>query len=403
MSDEAIGSVRRAPHAAPGVAGGGGGGGGPRTARDVAVDIAAIVVAVVLGAVNAWPRYGGMPHAVAAADAGVGLLASAALWGRRRWPVGLALATVTLSAVSPAAGGAAFVATLSVSVHRPLPVAVWVGGLGIATELVIAAVFPDPRVPYAATVTMGALLTIGTVGWGRAIRARRGLLLSLEERARRAEEDRRARVAEARRMERVRLAREMHDVLAHRMSLLSVYAGALEFRPGAPEEEIARAAGIIRSGVHQMLVDLREVIGLLREDDVVDPDESARPALARLAGLVDEARTAGTRVHLDLRVTEPDVVPALVAGTAYRIVQEGLTNARKHAPGMPVTVTVDGAAGRGLAVQVRQPLAMGDAGIPGSGVGLTGLAERATLAGGVLEHGPRDGEFVLCAQLPWEG
>lgn len=118
-----------------------------------------------------------------------------------------------------------------------------------------------------------------------------------------------------------------------------------------------------------------------------------------------KAWTKSTRPWRNVRRqrVHQDVVPALVAGTAYRIVQEGLTNARKHAPGMPVTVTVDGAAGRGLAVRVRQPLAVGDAGIPGSGVGLTGLAERATLAGGVLEHGPKDGEFVLCAHLPWEG
>ncbi|GAB3973888.1 histidine kinase [Actinoallomurus acanthiterrae] len=373
---------------------------GARTARDIAADVSGILVAVLIGALSGWPRYQGVTQPAVIADVAVGAPACLALWWRRRWPVGLALAMTLLSAVSPAAGGAAFVATLSVAVHRPLPVVLWIGSLGIATELVNAALFPNSGVPYAASVTIGALLTIATVGWGRAVRARRGLLVSLSERTRRAEEDRQARIAEARRMERVRLAREMHDVLAHRMSLLSVHAGALEFRPDAPRAEIARAAGVIRSGVHQMLEDLREVIGLLREEP--GEETAPRPPLTMLPDLAEEARRAGTDVTLDMTVAEAEAVPTVVARTAYRIVQEGLTNARKHAPGMPVTVTIRGAPARGLDIEVRQPLAGRDAEIPGAGVGLAGLAERATLAGGTLDHGLEDDMFALRARLPWE-
>jgi signal transduction histidine kinase len=248
------------------------------------------------------------------------------------------------------------------------------------------------------------------VGWGRLERARRQLLVSLSERARLAESERAARAADVRRSERARLAREMHDVLAHRMSLLSVHAGALEFSPGAPQAEIARAAGVIRSGVHQMLVDLREVIGVLREDH--DPGEgepvTALRGIADLHALVAEARSAGGAVTLDM----PDAaafatVSPLVASTAYRVIQEGLTNARKHAPGRPVTVTVDGAPGAGLHVELRQPLPTHEpvdaaTRIPGSGTGLAGLAERALLAGGTLDHGPVDEDYLLRARLPWE-
>ncbi|MEU9840743.1 histidine kinase [Actinomadura sp. NPDC048032] len=363
-----------------------------------------IAVAVVIGALNLWPSYARGADTLANADLAAGLACCAALVMRSRRPVGLALAVTAVSAVSLAAGGAAFVATLTVAVRRSWPVAVGIGALGVLTGMIAVALRPPPGLPYAVSVAIVALLTAATVGWGQAIRARRQLLASLAERAHRAESDRHLREVEARRLERVRIAREMHDVLAHRMSLLSVHAGALEFRPDASPEEISRAAGVIRSGVHQMLVDLREVIGLLREDPV-DGADAPPPSLAGVAGLVEESRRAGAQVTLDMDVGDGEAVPTLAGRTAYRVVQEGLTNARKHAPGMPVTVTVRGEAGHGLEVQVHQPLPGPDRGrpaIPGTGTGLTGLSERATLAGGRLEHGPVADAHLLRAWLPWE-
>lgn len=370
------------------------------------VDAVAIAVAVVIGALNLWPRYARGADTLANADLAAGLACCSALVMRRRRPVGLALVVTAVSAVSLAAVGAAFVATLSVSVRRSWSVAAGIGALGVLTGMIAVALHPPPDLPYAASVAIIALLTAATVGWGQAIRARRQLLASLAERARRAESDRHLREAEARRLERVRIAREMHDVLAHRMSLLSVHAGALEFRPDAPPEEISRAAGVIRSGVHQMLVDLREVIGLLREDPV-DGVDAPPPSLAGVAGLVEESRRAGAQVSSAMDVGNVEAVPTLAGRTAYRVVQEGLTNARKHAPGMPVTITVRGEAGHGLEVQVHQPLPgpgsdRGRPAIPGTGTGLTGLSERATLAGGRLEHGPVAGAHLLRAWLPWE-
>jgi len=292
-----------------------------------------------------------------------------------------------------------------------------VGILGVATGVVNTALYHNNYASYSFSLVIGTLITAAAVGWGGAVRARRQLLVSLAERARQAEAEQRERALEARRLERTRLAREMHDVLAHRMSLLSVHAGALEFRPSASEEEIARAAGVIRSGVHQMLVDLREVIGILREE----PSEETAPPQASLTAidhLAEEARSTGVELSVDTDVPDLGAVPALVGRTAYRIIQEGLTNARKHAPGVPVVVTITGAPATGLSVEVRQRLLDRKAAekpksnsgsnrmpspIPGGGVGLIGLAERATLAGGRLEHGPTDGgEYLLRAWLPWE-
>ena len=228
------------------------------------------------------------------------------------------------------------------------------------------------------------------------VRARRQLVVSLRDRAERAEAEQQLRVAQAR-LERTRIAREMHDVLAHRISLLSLHAGALEFRPDAPAEEVARAAGVIRASAHQALQDLREVIGVLRAR--TRPADGRRrsgrsPPWPTCPALVDESRAAGMRVRLRQPVAERRrPCRRRWAARAYRIVQEGLTNARKHAPGAAVArATSAGGAGRRADRRDPQPAAgrrRRPRGIPGAGTGLVGLAERVTLAGGRLEPRPR--------------
>ncbi len=135
--------------------------------------------------------------------------------------------------------------------------------------------------------------------WGMFVRARRQLVHSLRERARRAEAEQQLRVEQARHHERERIAREMHDVLAHRISLLSLHAGALEFRPDAPAVEVAKAAGVIRDSAHQALQDLREVIGVLRGGRRRGGRDAGPPAAdpGRPAGSWwTESRQAGMRV-----------------------------------------------------------------------------------------------------------
>ncbi|MDX3311285.1 sensor histidine kinase [Streptomyces sp. NPDC054884] len=381
--------------------------GGPRhrrTARDWVVDFSCFLLAVAVGLAiaDSFPGEQDLPHAVAVADQLLGALACAAVWLRRRWPLALAVTLVPLGFLSTTSSGALTVALFTLAVHRPFRYAAWVGGAELALIPLLVRVRPDPDLGYLSAVVWTVLITVTVLGWGMFVRSKRQLMLSLRDRARRAETEARLRAEQAQRLAREAIAREMHDVLAHRLTLLSVHAGGLEFRPDAPREEIARAAGVIRESAHEALQDLREIIGVLRAGE---PDDAGRPqpTLAGLDTLVAESREAGMKVTLDQRVTEAAAVPASVGRTAYRIVQEGLTNARKHAPGTKVAVTVVGGPGEGVAVSVRNPAPEGDVpAVPGSGQGLIGLSERATLAGGHLEHGARDGKgFEVRAWLPW--
>lgn len=374
-----------------------------RTLRDWLVDFSLFLVAVVFGLAAAdsmTPE--NTPQTLLVVDQWVGALACAAVWLRRRWPVGLALAMIPVGFLSNTAGGAGLVAFFTLAVHRPFRYVGWIGGISMALVPLFFWLRPEPTLPYVAAVAFTVLLGANVIGWGMLVRSKRQLMLSLRDRAQRAETEARLRAEQAQQLAREAIAREMHDVLAHRLTLLSVHAGALEFRPDAPREEVARAAGVIRESAHEALQDLREIIGVLRAGE---PDEAGRPqpTLAALDALVAESREAGTKVTLLMRVTEPAAVPASVGRTAYRIAQEGLTNARKHAPGTEVTVSVTGAPGEGLTVCVRNPAPEGEVPpVPGSGQGLIGLTERATLAGGRLEHGPReDGGFGVRAWLPW--
>ncbi|GHE54984.1 sensor histidine kinase [Streptomyces capitiformicae] len=379
-----------------------------RTARDWVVDFTCFLLAVFIGLLttDTVRNEPDLPQAVAVLDQVLGALACAAVWLRRRWPVGLAVALVPVCFAFNTPDGAGLVALFTVAVHRPFRYVAWLAAVSVALTPVFFRLRPDPDLTYPWAVFLDVLLTTAAVGWGMFVRSKRQLILSFRDRARRAETEAVLRAEQAQRLAREAIAREMHDVLAHRLTLLSVHAGALEFRPDAPRAQIARAAGVIRESAHEALQDLREIIGVLRAGE---PDDAGRPqpTLAALDTLVAESREAGMKVVLDNRVTDPAAVPASVGRTAYRIAQECLTNARKHAPGAEVTVAVSGAPGDGLTVTVRNPAPPADVPpVPGSGQGLIGLTERATLAGGRLEHWPDgdgdgDGGFVVRAWLPW--
>jgi signal transduction histidine kinase len=199
--------------------------------------------------------------------------------------------------------------------------------------------------------------------------------------------------------ERTRIAREMHDVLAHRISQVSMHAGALAFREDLTPEQVHASAAVIRDKAHEALTDLRGVLGVLRGEDG-ELTLAPQPTYADLGELVAEAREGGLTVVLEDRVSSPAEVPDAAGRTLYRIVQEGITNARKHAPGSTLTVELSGSPEDGLDVVLRNPLGFGSA-TPGSGLGLVGLSERAELRGGRLE-GHRDGAtFVLHGWIPW--
>lgn len=377
-----------------------------RSRRDWVVDSVFFGAAVVFGLLlvdEASSRVSSEP--LLAADLIFGTAACLALWWRRRWPVAVALALAVPAAFSDMASGAVLIALFTVAVHRPRPVVVKVAAVHVVALLLFLVLRPDPEFPAPLAVIILLPLMAALLGWGMYIRARRQLVESLRERARWVEAEQRLRVERARQLERTRIAREMHDVLAHRISLLSMHAGALEFRPDAPAEEVAKAAGVVRDSAHQALQDLREVIGVLRQGPGGVSSPRPQPTLADLPVLVEESRQAGMRVRTECRVRDVTAVPTAIGRNAYRIVQEGLTNARKHAPATTVEVVLDGDASVGLSVEVRSRSPVGEARpatIPGGGTGLVGLVERANLVGGRLEHGrTADGDFVLRAWMPW--
>mgnify|MGYP000265231556 CR=1 FL=1 len=320
-----------------------------------------------------------------------GLASIAALHWRRRHPAAVGIGIAAVATVVITASGANLVALFNAAVRARGR------DLAIVTALTVAWSFTNPWLypDKGSLADLGAslLLTGVAVGWGLFVRARRDLVQSLRAQADHAAD-------EARAAERRRIAREMHDVLAHRLSLLSVHAGALEFHPDAPADEVAEAAGVIRESARSALDELRGVIGVLREDGGESFTEPPQPTLADLGALVDESRAAGMRITAQISLG--DAAPSAAAGrTAYRIVQEGLTNVRKHAPGAAVTVTVGAAAGD-MEVEVRSLAPVGVAAaapLPGAGTGLIGLAERVTLAGGSLEHGVDHDAGILPAAV----
>jgi signal transduction histidine kinase len=369
--------------------------------------VGVFVAAVVIGDYSTGTRGGLLVLEVVVGAVGVALFP---VLFRRPLPVGLVL--IALAAFAATGTPLANAATIHIARTRPLPVAIGVAAAGVGTHALRGLWQPTSGLSYDWWLTLMIVLHAGLVGWGALAGARAAVITSLRGRAERAEAEQARRVAEARAAERNAIAREMHDVLAHRLSLLATYAGALEYRPDQPPERLSQAAGVIRTTVHQALNELRDVIVLLRDDPADDQggddgqggdrgDDLARPvpALSDLPALVEESRAIGTSVELRDSVGAVEV-PGTTGRTAFRVVQEALTNARKHAPGQPVRIALGGAPGSRLRIDVSNPL--GDASaIPGSGTGLVGLTERVRLAGGQLDHRATATEFQLSASLPW--
>jgi signal transduction histidine kinase len=373
-----------------------------------AFDASCCVLAAVFGAlflsVSLRSVAGHVPTGQTGVDVACGVLACLALWWRRPWPLQVALVCVLLGTFSSSAGAAALFAMFSLAVHRPVRQALIVAGLWVPS-LVVFGLYSPTTGPVSALV-VNLPLVFGATAWGMFVRARRQLLLSLRERADRAEADQRLHEERARTAERTRIAREMHDVLAHRISLLALHAGALEVRPDLPPAKIRETAELLRSNARQALEELRGVIGVLRAEPGGEPAQAApQPTLSDIPRLVEQTREAGARIDLEFQVEPDDDVPGALGRDAYRIVQESLTNIGKHANGTATKVRVSGAPGSGLHVSVRnrEPISLhsGPA-LPGSGSGLLGLQERVALTGGTLVHGPDgSGDFIVDAQLQW--
>ena len=372
-------------------------------ARDRVIDGALVLVAAALGAVTLASSWAARDPWSLWLDVVLGSVACLAVAFRRRYPTGVAVLALVATTFSVLAGFAALVALFNAAVRSSPRALAWIFALSLVSNAIYPLVYPDADLGgYWGTMVLCVLVMTVAIGWGLFARTRRQLVASLHERAQRLEAEQLLRVDQARDAERRRIAREMHDVLGHRLSLLSLHAGALEFRRDASPEEVAEAAAVIRASGQAALEELRAVIGLLREQDDGASLEAPQPTLAQIPDLLEESRAAGMDVCWEQRAAT-DAVPSALGRAAFRVLQEGLTNARKHAPGAPVTVRLD--PGPPLVLEVVSgppPERLEDEPLPGAGLGLVGLAERVALADGSLEHGEdATGRFVVRATLPW--
>ncbi|MGW0662585.1 sensor histidine kinase [Streptodolium elevatio] len=203
--------------------------------------------------------------------------------------------------------------------------------------------------------------------------------------------------------ERQRIAREMHDVVAHHMSVIAIQAEAAPYRVPDPDPVLAKSFADIRANALAGLADLRSILGVLREESAA-PLTAPQPDLDRIAELVENARGTGTQVTAEVAAPADELPPA-VGLAAYRIVQEAVSNALKHAPGaaVHVSVTADRDELR-VAVRNERPRATApasDAPASGGGHGLPGMRERATSLRGTFTAAPEpDGGFAVHATLP---
>jgi signal transduction histidine kinase len=357
-----------------------------------------VAVAGVVSPHHAQPRPLTLALAVAAA---------AVLIARRRAPLATlaisgALVLALLMVDHAAAAGAVFapaVALYSVGLTRGRTHQV-AAGLAAVAAVVVADIFlaGDNAITWFATVGHAALVAVPLLA-AEAVRNRRSYVALLLERLELAE---RTREEEARRrveQERLRIARDLHDAVAHALTTINVQAGVaahlLEQNPAN-----ARAAlRTIEGASHEALDELRAIVGILREDGEHAPLNPA-PTLDAVGELVEQTRAVGLDVSLDVGGERPRRLPDAVQRAAYRIVQESLTNARRHAAGAPVRVGLSFEPDR-LLVTVENGTGATSNGNTGAGVGVTGMQERAAAVGGILRATSSRNGFCVTAELPY--
>ncbi|MFD9333499.1 sensor histidine kinase [Streptomyces sp. NPDC060028] len=398
--------------------------------RGAALDVGLGGVSAVECAVEgvSFAHEAGVPVAVGVL---FGIVVGAALVLRRRWPIAVVLIGI---AVSPAAMGFLLgvvgLYTLATS-EVPRRITAILTSMSLAATFVVMYMRTQGDVEADRTLVIvlsgfvAVALTVPPVLLGLYIGARRRLMESLQERADSLERelsllaDRAEERAEwARTEERTRIAREMHDVVAHRVSLMVVHAAALQAVAAKDPVKAMKNAALVGDMGRQALTELREMLGVLRAESpkpvpamvaplvplaLVGSFEDG-PSLEELEALVGQSRAAGMAVELDVRGAGAGAgYPAPVQQTAYRVVQEALTNCHKHAPGAKVVVRLAHRDGE-VAMQVENGPCDGKAdepGLPSGGNGLVGMRERVLGLGGVFVSGPTDeGGFRVSAVLP---
>ncbi|MFB4320460.1 sensor histidine kinase [Actinomadura sp. 21ATH] len=339
-------------------------------------------------------------------------LPAALYWPLAAWWASLALAVATALAAVPEQGGGPLWPGPAMAIHlsvlalagaraRPrVPVAMW--ALTLLAGCGLALVLPASREPLFGIAAM-AVFSAGVLIASGALRSRAEALRRLAEQEHISGRERARRELLE---ERARIARELHDVVAHHMSVIAIQAEAAPLRVPDPPAELAGAFATIRGNAVEALSELHRVLDVLRADPArdesagpADPAEPPQPTLDRLGDLLAGVRGAGLAVTVETRGT-PRPLAQGVQLTAYRIVQEALSNVLRHAPGSEVTVTLEHRPGR-LGVEVANTAPARPAPPSRGGHGLTGMRERAAMLGGTLTAGPLPGGgHAVRAELP---
>ena len=354
----------------------------------------ALVVALIAVAQVTEPGYSNLQVVVILA---AGLLAAALAVVRRRLPLWFLAAAVLHSALTGDVSAALPFAAYAAARFGPAGRVRWIA-LGLAAPVTLQPwqfAAADDTVNNVLIMLVALVLPAVLGLW---VRARAELLVALRERAERAESEQRTLAREAVLEERARITREMHDVVGHRVSLMVLQAGAVDMAAEDPVR-VRQLAGQLQDAGRRSLEELRQLLGLLT-DGGEDAPLTPQPGLSDVDELVEDARRAGLDVALT-RSGGPRELDPTVGRTAYRVVQEGLTNAGKHAPGGPVAVTLEVRDGE-LAVTVTNRRATRPpAALPSGGLGLIGLRERVRTVGGTLRAESRlDGGFRVEAVMP---
>jgi signal transduction histidine kinase len=293
-----------------------------------------------------------------------------------------------------------FVLVAGVSLHSTRRRALLAAGLA-AVALSVAVWLQPERVATASTWVASLLAVAVAWLWGENLRNRRARWAAMEERARRLEAEREERDRQAVTDERLRIARELHDVVAHSMSVIAVQSGVanhvIDSRPAQARQALATIEATSRSA----LVELRRLLGVLRQGDDPVASLEPNPGMAEIGRLADQIRSAGVEVELKIE-GEPGELPPGVDLSAFRIAQEGLTNVLKHGGGV-ARVLVRYSPGA-VAVEIADDGRAGTDGAPaeGTGHGLIGMRERVAVFGGQLTAGPvPGGGYRMAARLPY--
>ncbi|GAA1824979.1 sensor histidine kinase [Actinomadura chokoriensis] len=367
------------------------------TRRSRALDVFLAVSLAAGDSVFLWfadQRFWLPPSVVSACSVVLGLT----LVVRRVHPVGLAVFSLVFGTVTGAGVFAALVILYSLAAYTASRRTV----LTIAVTTYIAGlVFPSPTAAtenFAAQAVFGIAFIAVPVLLGLYMGARKQLLASLQERAARLEREQHLLAERARGEERTRIAREMHDVVANRISVMVVHAGALKAIASRDPVRAAETATVIGDMGRQALEELRHVIGVLRQGEQALPQEAV--TLAHVRELVGQSGAAGLRVDLSVRGAEIPM-PYAVGRTVYRLVQEALTNVHKHAGAADTRVAL-GLLPEAIEVEIVNdpPTARPEHRLPSGGNGLVGLRERVQALGGSFEAGPCEGGYAVRARLP---